>query len=137
MNSHMERHWTAPTDSAEPAGPTTRAETAAPARAALKAASPSADPAAFLAAHPLAYGLSLAGSGAAAIYGLTVARQDPRHRVLWLALGAHCTAQFAGIVIATEVARRRSPPADGPASATESHATANPGPESIDRGHDQ
>jgi hypothetical protein len=69
-----------------------------------------ASPAAYLAAHPLAYGLSLAGSGAAAIYGLTVARQDARHRVLWLALGANCAAQFAGIVIATEIARRRAKP---------------------------
>jgi hypothetical protein len=71
---------------------------------------PSAGPAAFLAAHPLAYGLSLAGSGGAAVYGLTIARQDARHRVLWLALGAHCAAQFAGILIATEVARRRAQP---------------------------
>jgi hypothetical protein len=64
-------------------------------------------PASFLAAHPFAYGLSLAGSAAAAVYGLMAARRETRHRVLWLALGAHCAAQFAGIVIATEVARRR------------------------------
>jgi hypothetical protein len=37
-----------------------------------------------------------------------VARQDSRHRVLRLALCAQCTAQFAGIVIATEIARRRA-----------------------------
>jgi len=67
MNSHTQRHAAAPPASAEPAGPTTRAETAALARATPKAASPSAGPAAFLAAHPFAYGLSLAGSGASAV----------------------------------------------------------------------
>ncbi len=130
MKSRPARHAAAPPDSAEPAGPTARAGTVAPARATPKAASPSTGPAVFLAAHPLAYGLSLAGSGAGAVYGLTAARQDARHRVLWLALGAHCTAQFAGVVIATEAARRRAQSADG-----ESHATASPGLESTDRSH--
>ena len=77
------------------------------ARATPEAAFPGTGPAVFLAAHPLAYGLSLAGSGGAALYGFTVARRDSRYRVLWLALGSHCTAQFVGIVIATEAARRR------------------------------
>ena len=109
-----DRHWVtrrapAPPDGAEPA---TRAEATTPARALVRAASAGASPAAFLAAHPCAYVLSLVGSGAAAVYGLTAARQDARHRVLRLAVGAHCTAQFAGIVIATEVARRRTQPAD-------------------------
>jgi len=57
--------------------------------------------------------------------------------VLWLALGAHCTAQFVGIVIATEAARRRAHPADGPAGLTESHATASPSLESTDQRHGQ
>jgi hypothetical protein len=82
--------------------------TAIPAAATPKAASPGTGPAAFLAAHPLAYGLSLVGSGAAAVCGLTIARHKARYRVLWLAIGAHCAAQFAGIAIATEVARRRA-----------------------------
>ena len=73
-----------------------------------KATPQGAGPAAFLAAHAWAYGLSLAGSGTAAVYGIIRARRGTRHRVLWLALGANCAAQFAGIVIATEAARRRA-----------------------------
>ena len=63
----------------------------------------------YLAGHPLAYCLSLAGSGGTALYALAVAaRPGRRHRVLWLALGAQCAAQFAGIVTATELARHRA-----------------------------
>jgi hypothetical protein len=55
------------------------------------------------------YGLSLAGSGGTTLYALAVAaRSGPRRRVMWLALGAQCAAQFAGIVVATELTRRRA-----------------------------
>jgi len=65
-------------------------------------------PARYFAEHPLAYGLALAGSGGAAVYAFGVAARPGRpRRVLWLALGAQCAAQFAGIVVATEVMRRR------------------------------
>jgi len=65
-------------------------------------------PARYFADHPLADGLSLAGSGGTALYALAVAaRPGQRHRVMWLALGAHCAAQFAGMVAATELTRRR------------------------------
>jgi hypothetical protein len=65
-------------------------------------------PARYFAGHPLAYGLSLAGSGGTALYALAVAaRSGQRHPVRWLALGALCAAQFAGIVMATELTRRR------------------------------
>jgi hypothetical protein len=65
-------------------------------------------PARYFADHPLAYGLSLAGSAGTALYALAVAtRPGHRRRVMWLALGAHCLAQFAGIVAATELVRRQ------------------------------
>jgi len=123
MTPHPELHGatrrpTAPPDGAEPATP---AAATTPALAPPRAAPLGTGPAAFLAAHPWAYVLSLAGSGAAAVYGLTAARQGTRHRVLRLAVGAHCAAQSAGIVIATEIARRHAQPAGGPADTTESH----------------
>lgn len=63
----------------------------------------------YLTDHPLAYGLSLAGSVFTALYALAAAaRPDRRHRAVWLALGAHCAAQSAGIVAATELTRRRA-----------------------------
>jgi len=83
----------------------------------------SAGPARYLAEHPLAYVLSVAGSGGLATYALAAAaRAGRRHRetgqagreagdrrrVLWLALGAQCAAQLAGIVISTERARRKA-----------------------------
>lgn len=65
-------------------------------------------PARYLAEHPAAYALSVAASGGVALYALAAgARRGHRRRVLWLALGAHCAAQLAGIVAATELARRR------------------------------
>ncbi|HXP21802.1 MAG TPA: hypothetical protein VN840_19335 [Streptosporangiaceae bacterium] len=68
------------------------------------------DPARYLADHPLAYGLALAGSAGTALYALAfAARPGRRHRVIWLALGTHCAAQSAGILLATEIARRRAP----------------------------
>ena len=128
------RRAPAPPDGAEPA---TRAEATTPARALVRAASAGTGPAAFLAAHPCAYVLSLAGSGAAAVYGLTAARQGARHRVLRLALGAHCAAQSAGIVIATELARRHAQRAGGGADTTESRPAASPGLQNTGRRHDQ
>lgn len=108
-----------------------------PDRGPVTNARPGAGPARYLAEHPLAYLLSVAGSGGVAAYALTVAaragRRRPdggespqdagqpqpgdgerrpdasqRRRVLWLALGAQCAAQLAGIVISTERARRRA-----------------------------
>jgi hypothetical protein len=65
--------------------------------------------ASYLADRPLAYALSLAASGGVALYALAVgARSGHRHRVLWLAIGAHCAAQLTGIVAATEVTRRKA-----------------------------
>ncbi len=81
-----------------------------PAEPAAKAQSPGGNAlASYLADRPPAYALSLAASGGVALYALAAgARPGHRHRVLWLALGAHCAAQLAGIVAATEVARRRA-----------------------------
>ena len=77
------------------------------ARARLRSASPG--PARYFADHPLPYGLSLAGSGGTALYALAVAaRSGQRRRLMWLALCALCAAQFAGIVVATELTRRRA-----------------------------
>lgn len=68
-----------------------------------------AGPARYFTLHPLVYGLSLAGSGGTALYALAVAaRPGRRRRVMWLALGAQCAAQFAGIVVATELTRYRA-----------------------------
>jgi hypothetical protein len=78
-----------------------------PAAARPRGAGAGNGPARYLADHPLAYALSLAGSGGTALYALAVAaRPGHRHRVMWLVLGAHCAAQFAGIMAATELARR-------------------------------
>jgi hypothetical protein len=72
---------------------------------------PGKGPARYFAGHPLAYGLSLAGSGGTALYTLAAAgRPGQRQRVRWLALGALCAAQFAGIAAATELTRRRAHP---------------------------
>ncbi|HUA40113.1 MAG TPA: hypothetical protein VMA32_00990 [Streptosporangiaceae bacterium] len=66
-------------------------------------------PARYLADRPVAYALSLAATGGVALYALAAgARPAHRHRVLWLALGAHCAAQLVGIVATTEMARRRA-----------------------------
>jgi hypothetical protein len=65
--------------------------------------------ASYLADHPLAYAASLAASGGTALYALAVgARRGHGHQVLWLALGAHCAAQVAGIVATTELKRRKA-----------------------------
>jgi hypothetical protein len=66
-------------------------------------------PAGFFAGHPMAYGLALAGAGGTALYALTVAISpgERRRRRLFAALSVQCTAQFLGIVLATERARHR------------------------------
>jgi len=65
-------------------------------------------PARHFADHPLACGLSLAGSGGTALYARVVAvRPGQRHWVMWLALGVHCAAQFARMVAATKLTRRQ------------------------------